>query len=84
MMNPPFSSNGGRTADNSSKFGFRHASSALKRLEKGGKFGVILGETAGLDTKTGNDFWREMARSVSLKAIIKILGKVRNLNSKPR
>ena len=75
MMNPPFSSSGGRTAGNSSKFGFRHVSSALERLEKGGKFGVILGEAAGLDTKTGNDFWRELARSVSVKAIIKIRGR---------
>ena len=75
MMNPPFSSSGGRTANNSSKFGFRHVSSALERLEKGGKFGVILGEAAGLDTKTGNDFWRELARSVSVKAIIKIRGR---------
>lgn len=75
MMNPPFSSSGGRTANNSSKFGFRHVSSALERLEKGGKFGVILGEAAGLDTKTGNDFWCEMARSVSVKAIIKIRGR---------
>lgn len=75
MMNPPFSSSGGRTASNSSKFGFRHVSSALERLEKGGKFSVILGEAAGLDTKTGNNFWRETARSVSIKAIIKIRGR---------
>lgn len=75
MMNPPFSSSGGRTASNSSKFGFRHVSSALERLEKGGKFGVILGEAAGLDTKTGNDFWRETARTVSVKTIIKIRGR---------
>lgn len=74
MMNPPFSSSGGRTANNSSKFGFRHVSSALERLEKGGKFGIILGEAAGLNTKTGNDFWCEMARSVSVKTIIKISG----------
>lgn len=75
MMNPPFSSSGGRTVNNSSKFGFRHVSSALQRLKRGGKFGIILGEAAGLDTKTGNDFWREMARSVSVKVIIKIAGR---------
>ncbi len=75
MMNPPFSSSGGRTANNSSKFGFRHVSSALERLEPSGKFGIILGEAAGLDTKTGNDFWRGLARRVSVKAIIKIRGR---------
>lgn len=75
MMNPPFSSTGGRTANNSSKFGFRHVSSALERLEPGGKFGIILGEAAGLDTKTGNDFWRETSRRASVKAVIKIDGR---------
>lgn len=74
MMNPPFSSSGGRTANNSSKFGFRHVSSALDRLKPGGKFGIILGEAAGLDTKTGNDFWSRMACRASVKAIIKIDG----------
>jgi len=75
MMNPPFSSSGGRTGGNSSKFGFRHVSSALERLELGGKFGIILGDAAGLDTKTGNDFWCKMACRASVKAIIKIDGR---------
>lgn len=75
MMNPPFSSSGGRTANNSSKYGFRHVASALERLEPGGKFGIVLGEAAGLDTKTGNDFWRKTACSVSVKAIFKISGR---------
>ena len=56
LMNPPFLSNGGRTAINSSKFGFRHAESALERLKNGGKFGIILGNSAGLDTQTGEKF----------------------------
>lgn len=75
MMNPPFSSSGGRTANNSSRFGFRHVSSTLERLRKGGKFGIILGDAAGLDTKTGNDFWRETSRRASVKATIKIDGR---------
>lgn len=75
LMNPPFSSSGGRTKNNSSKFGFRHARSALERLKKGGKFGVILGEAAGLDTKTGNDFWRNLSDRIEVKSIIKINGR---------
>lgn len=75
LMNPPFSSNGGRTKNNSSKFGFRHVESALERLKKGGKFGIILGEAGGLDTKTGNDFWRKLAERIEVKAIIKIDGR---------
>jgi type I restriction-modification system DNA methylase subunit len=74
LMNPPFSSNGGRTKNNSCKFGFRHVESALERLQIGGKFGIVLGEAGGLDTKTGNDFWRKLSEKVEVKAIIKIDG----------
>ncbi len=70
LMNPPFSSNGGRTKNNSSKFGFRHVESAMERLKKGGKFGIILGEAGGLDTKTGNDFWRKLSDKIEVKSII--------------
>ena len=75
LMNPPFSSSGGRTKNNSSKFGFRHVESALERLRKGGKFGVILGEAGGLDTKTGNDFWRKLSDRIEVSAVIKIDGR---------
>jgi hypothetical protein len=73
-MNPPFSSSGGRTINNSSKFGFRHVESALEKLKKGGKFGIILGNSAGLSTKTGREFWRKMSGKITVKAIIKIPG----------
>ena len=75
LMNPPFSSNGGRTASHSSKFGFRHVRSALERLKKGGKFGIILGNSAGLDTRTGENFWQKMSDRIQIKAIIKIAGR---------
>ena len=75
MMNPPFSSNGERTKNNSCKFGFRHVESALERLKKGGKFSIILGEAASLDTKSGNDFWRKMSEFIKIKAIIEINGR---------
>jgi hypothetical protein len=74
LMNPPFSSSGGRTTNNSSKFGFRHVESAIERLEKGGKFGIILGNSGGLDAKTGRAFWHKLSGKVRLKAIIKIAG----------
>ncbi len=75
LMNPPFSTNGGRTANNSCKFGFRHVESALERLKKGGKFGIILGNSAGLDTRTGEKFWQRMLDRIVIKAIIKIAGR---------
>lgn len=75
LINPPFSSSGGRTKNNSSKFGFRHVELALERLRKGGKFGVILGEAGGLDTKTGNDFWRKLSDRIEVGTVIKIDGR---------
>jgi predicted RNA methylase len=75
IMNPPFSANDGRTRSNASKFGFRHVESALDRLKKGGRFGAILGTAAGLDTKTGNEFWKRLSDHISVKAIIKIAGR---------
>lgn len=75
IMNPPFSSNGGRTTQNSSKFGFRHVESALERLKPGGKFGIILGNSGSLDTKTGRDFWQKLSETVGVKANIRIAGK---------
>ncbi len=73
MMNPPFSANGGRTK-NSSKYGFRHVESALERLKGGGKFGIILGEAGGLDTKTGREFWRKTVERFDIKANIQLSG----------
>ncbi len=75
IMNPPFSSNGGRTTQNSSKFGFRHVESALERLKPGGKFGIILGNSGSLDTKTGREFWQKQSATIGIKAIITIAGK---------
>ena len=74
VMNPPFSSNGGRTATHSSKFGFRHVESALERLKKGGKFGIILGNSASLDTATGRAYWQKISEKNTVRAIIKIAG----------
>jgi hypothetical protein len=74
-MNPPFSSSGGRTKNNSSKFGFRHVESALERLKKNGRFGIILGEAGGLDTKTGREFWEKRFEQFNVKANIKLSGR---------
>jgi len=73
-MNPPFSANGGRTK-NSNKYGFRHVSSALERLRRGGRFGIILGKTGGLDTKTGREFWQKKLERFRVKANIKLSGR---------
>ncbi len=74
MMNPPFSANGGRTK-NSSKYGFRHVEAALERLNKGGRFGIILGEAGGLNTKTGRKFWGKLIEQFDVKANLKLSGR---------
>lgn len=75
MMNPPFSSSGGRTKNNSCKFGFRHVESAFERLKKCGKFSVILGDAADPNAKAGNNFWGKLSDRISLKAVIKLSGR---------
>ena len=75
IMNPPFSASDGRTERNSSKFGFRHVESALERLKRGGRFGIILGEAAGIETKTGNEFWAKLSGRIKIRAVIKMSGR---------
>ena len=43
LMNPPFSSSGGRAKNNDSNFGFRHVKAALARLKNGGRLVALLG-----------------------------------------
>lgn len=72
LINPPFSSSGGRVERNQNKFGFRHVESALRRLANGGRFAVILGEGGSPDSVSGRRFWNSLspgirvARSISL------------------
>jgi len=57
LMNPPFSSSGGRVERNQNKFGFRHVQSALRRLGIGGRFVVVLGEGGSMASVSGRRFW---------------------------
>lgn len=72
LINPPFSSSGGRVNWNRNKFGFRHVESALRRLSSGGKFAVILGDGGSPKSLSGKLFWDSLlpfiriARSISL------------------
>jgi hypothetical protein len=73
LANPPFSSSGGRIERNQKKFGFRHVESALRRLCKGGRFAVILGESGSPKTPSGVLFWRSL-RDIRLSAAIELPG----------
>lgn len=75
LINPPFSSNGGRTGSTSNIFGFRHLKSALQRLEVGGGFGAILGERGSPRTITGNRFWSTLETQVVLSHVIEMNGR---------
>lgn len=75
LVNPPFSSNGGRTKSTSSRFGFRHVESALRRLRIGGRFGVILGESGSPRTSTGKQFWNSLDADIRLIQAIEIDGR---------
>lgn len=75
MMNPPFSANGGRTRTNSSRYGFRHVESALRRLAYGGRFGVILGPSGSPRTRVGREFWERLKPAVGIAVVFEIDGR---------
>ena len=75
LANPPFSSTGGRVKQNSLDFGFRHVKSALRRLKKGGRFAVILGENGSPTARNGNRFWDCLHPEIQVKASIDLPGR---------
>lgn len=75
LANPPFSSTGGRVKNNSLEFGFRHIESALRRLKKGGRFAVILGESGSPRSRNGNRFWENLSAEIQVNASIELPGR---------
>jgi len=75
LANPPFSSSAGRVQRNSIEYGFRHIDSALRRLKKGGRFAVILGENGSPNTRNGSRFWGNLHPEIELKATIELPGR---------
>ncbi len=74
LANPPFSSSAGRTTRNQSKFGFRHVESALRRLSKGGRFGIILGGSGSPRSPHGKAFWNSLQPDIRVTASIDLQG----------
>ncbi len=72
LMNPPFSSSGGRTKTNDSNFGFRHVRAALSRLKPGGRLVALLGTGALTETDKGRRFLGEIASNNDLSAVINL------------
>jgi predicted RNA methylase len=75
LGNPPFSSSGGRVKNNSLDFGFRHIESALRRLKKGGRFAVILGESGSPRSRNGNRFWEYLSPEIQVRASFELPGR---------
>lgn len=70
LMNPPFSSSGGRTKRPDSQFGFRHLEAALLRLNPGGKLVVLLGADTCLNTEKGKTFWNRIGTEYDVRAFL--------------
>ena len=72
LMNPPFSSTGGRMKNNNSNFGFRHIKSALGRLKTGGRLVALMGSDTITESNKGRHFINEIATDYDLRAIINL------------
>jgi len=75
LANPPFSSSAGRVRRNSIEYGFHHIDSALRRVKKGGRFAVILGENGSPRSRHGHRFWDYLHPEIQLKASIELPGR---------
>ena len=75
FANPPFSSSAGRVQRNSIEYGFHHIDSALRRLRKGGRFAVILGENGSPRSRHGRRFWDYLHPEIQLKVWIELPGR---------
>lgn len=70
LMNPPFSTSGGRTSRRNSNFGFRHVEAALRRLQPGGRLVTLLGADACLKTDKGKKFWHRVGGEYRVHAFL--------------
>lgn len=75
LINPPFSSSGGRVERNQNRFGFRHVESALRRLATGGRFAAILGAGGSPGTVSGKRFWDSMLPGIRVTRSMSLPGR---------
>lgn len=73
LMNPPFSSTGGRTK-NSTKNAIPHIEQALLRLQDGGRLVAIVGKGMTDDTPTFRNWYNELRKKYNIRANIGIDG----------
>jgi hypothetical protein len=75
VMNPPFSSTGGRLAHNDTKFGAAHIEQALARLEDGGRLVAISGQGMAFGTPKFRAWWDRMGGKYNVRAVLGLPGK---------
>lgn len=73
LMNPPFSSTGGRTK-NSTKNAIPHIEQALSRLQDGGRLVAIVGKGMADDTPTFRNWYNELRDTYDIRANVGING----------
>lgn len=73
LMNPPFSSTGGRTK-NSTKNAIPHIEQALLRLKDGGRLVAIVGKGMADDTPTFRNWYNELRKTYDIRANVGING----------
>lgn len=73
LMNPPFSSTGGRTK-NSTKNAIPHIEQALLRLQDGGRLVAIVGKGMADDTPTFRNWYNELRKTYDIRANVGING----------
>lgn len=73
LMNPPFSSTGGRTK-NSTKNAIPHIEQALLRLQDGGRLVAIVGKGMADDTPAFRNWYNELRKTYDIRANVGING----------
>lgn len=73
LMNPPFSSTGGRTK-NSTKNAIPHIEQALLRLQDGGRLVAIVGKGMANDAPTFRNWYNELRKTYDIRANVGING----------
>jgi predicted RNA methylase len=74
LMNPPFSSTGGRVAKHSALYGARHVAGALRRLEEGGRLVAIVGEAMSFHHAYFSEWWQRIACLCDIRANFTLTG----------
>jgi len=74
LMNPPFSSTGGRVARHNAIYGANHVASALRRLSDGGRLVAIVSEAMSFHHPSFSARWQRIASLCHVRANLTITG----------